>query len=436
MSLEIPVTPQEAVAAPGRSLPRAIIGLAIALLLWILVLASISAFAMMLKKFDRAEHEDFAVYYLEGQELRQGVNPYTTNFMAAARAQGLVTHDIGHGSDPPTFVAFLIAPLTLLPIRTAYWIWQAANLLCLAAALALLVGPRMGFVSSFAAAFALLTIFYPPIPAHFLFGQSKLPVLLLLVIAMRSLERNRDRSAGVVLAVAVLLRFFPIVMTGYLVLLRRWRALIFMVLAIAIGALLTIAVSGMANCVSFFVSASGLVNDSVAGINRDISLYFFVSRNLTAIGQNLGIHGASVRLALVYAIDLAVVAATARVTLAFPADGDPGSRLFSLWVATSIFLLPVAWDYDLSLMLIPFALISIAAARGQVSRRAIAMAMASYAVLVWWEFAAHSGNEGGFYAMVAAYLAAYWFAIDQPGFDAGPIWLLPVQLWRRIASPA
>ena len=282
MGVEAPATSDGAAAASGRSLTHTIIGWAIALLLWVLVLASIAAFATMLKKFDRATREDFSVYYLEGQELRHGVDPYTTNFMSAARAQGLTTHDIGHGSDPPTFVAFLIEPLTLLPIRTAYWIWQAANLLCLAAALALLIGPQVGFSSPFAAAFALLTIFYPPVPSHFLFGQSKLPVLLLLVLTMRLLERKRERLAGLALAMAVLLRFFPLVMTGYLILQRRWRALAYAILGIVVGAILTIAASGLSNCASFFVSASGLVNDSVAGINRDISLYFFVSRNLAA----------------------------------------------------------------------------------------------------------------------------------------------------------
>jgi Glycosyltransferase family 87 len=436
MGVEAPATSDGGAAASGRSLTHTIIGWAIALVLWVMVLASIAAFATMLKKFDRATREDFAVYYLEGQELRHAVDPYTTNFMSAARAQGLTTHDIGHGSDPPTFVAFLIEPLTLLPIRTAYWIWQAANLLCLAAALPLLLGPQVGFSSPFAAAFALLTIFYPAVPAHFLFGQSKLPVLLLLVITMRLLERKRDRLAGLALAMAVLLRFFPLVMAGYLILQRRWRALACAILAIVVGAVLTIAVSGLSNCASFFVSASGLVNDSVAGINRDISLYFFVSRNLAALSQRVGLHLESVRLAIVYTIDLAVMAATTRATLAFPPNGDRGSRLFSLWVATSIFLLPVAWDYDLTLMLIPFALIALAAARGKASRRTIATAIISYAVLVWWEFVAQSANEGGFYSMLAAYLAAYWFATDQPGRNAGPIWSLPVQLWRRITLPA
>jgi hypothetical protein len=253
---------------------------------------------------------------------------------------------------------------------------------------------------------------------------------------MRLLERKRERLAGLALAMAVLLRFFPLVMTGYLILQRRWRALAYAILGIVVGAILTIAASGLSNCASFFVSASGLVNDSVAGINRDISLYFFVSRNLAALSQRVGLHLESVRLAIVYTIDLAVVAATTRATLAFRPNGDPGSRLFSLWVATSIFLLPVAWDYDLTLMLIPFALIALAAARGKASRRTIATVIISYAVLVWWEFVSQSANEGGFYSMVAAYLAAYWFATDQPEYKAGAIWLLPVQLWRRIASPA
>ena len=436
MGVEAPAMSHGAGAAYGHSRTQTIMRRAIALLLWVMVLASIAAFAMMLKKFDRAAHVDFAVYYLEGQEFRQGVDPYSTNFMRAARAQRLITRDIGHGSDPPTFVAFLIEPLTLLPVRTAYWIWQAANLLCFAAAWALLIGPQVGLGSPFAAVFALLAIFYPPIPAHFLFGQSKLPVLLLLVLTMRSLERKRERLAGLALAMAMLLRFFPLVMTGYLILQRRWRVLAHALLGIVIGAILTVAVAGLGNCASFFVSAFGLVNDSVAGINRDISLYFFVSRNLAAASQRLSIHLESVRPAFVYTIDLAIVIATTRVTLAFPPNDDPGSRLFALWVATSIFLLPVAWDYDLTLMLIPFALIAVAAPRGQVSRRTIVMAIVSYTSLLWWEFVAHSGNEGGFYSMLAAYLTAYWFATDHPEHNAGSICLLPLQLWRRISSPA
>jgi hypothetical protein len=207
-------------------------------------------------------------------------------------------------------------------------------------------------------------------------------------------------------------------------------------LGIVIGAILTVAVAGLGNCASFFVSAFGLVNDSVAGINRDISLYFFVSRNLAAASQRLSIHLESVRPAFVYTIDLAIVIATTRATLAFPPNDDPGSRLFALWVATSIFLLPVAWDYDLTLMLIPFALIAVAAPRGQVSRRTIVMAIVSYTSLLRWEFVAHSGNEGGFYSMLAAYLTAYWFATDHPEHNAGSICLLPLQLWRRISSPA
>jgi energy-converting hydrogenase Eha subunit E len=88
---------------------------------------------------------------------------------------------------------------------------------------------------------------------------------------------------------------------------------------------------------------------------------------------------------LMLAADLLVLAGTTLATLALPAREDPDSRIFSLWVATAVFLLPVAWDYDLTLMLIPFSQLAVVAARGEASRRAIAMAVLSYALLIWWE---------------------------------------------------
>ena len=436
MSMEISATTANPIKASNRGFADTIARRFILLALWGFVVVAVFTFAMFLKKNDRAAREDFAVYYLEAEGLRQNVNPYATSFVQTARAEGLNTRDIGHGSDPPTFLVFLIEPLTLLPLWTAYWIWQAANLICLITALVLLIGPESGLASSFAWTFAVLAAFYPPIASHFWFGQSKLPVLLLLVLTMRCLERRRDRLGGIILALAVLLRIFPLVMAGYLVLQRRWRTLAFAFLGLVIGGGITVAVCGLSNCTSFFESASGLVNDSVAGINRDISLYFFVSRNLAGVSRHLGLRFEFFRQALVYTIDLTVLAATARATLMHPPNEDPDSRLFSLWVAASIFLLPVAWDYDLTLMLIPFGLIAIAAVRGEASRRTSTMAVISYVTLVWWEFVAHSANEGGFYSMLAAYLAAYWFATDQPGRTVCPIWSLPAQLWRRIVPTA
>ena len=137
--------------------------------------------------------------------------------------------------------------------------------------------------------------------------------------------------------------------------------------------------------------------------------------------------------ALVIAVDLLIVAATTKVTLALPPRDDPDSRVFSLWVATAVFLLPVAWDYDLVLMLIPFSVLAVVGARGEASRRAIAMAVLSYLLLIWWEYVALSTNEFGFFSMLAAYLSAYWLAADQPVAVSVPLLTVPGEIWRRLS---
>jgi hypothetical protein len=89
----------------------------------------------------------------------------------------------------------------------------------------------------------------------------------------------------------------------------------------------------------------------------------------------------------------------------------------------------------LTLMLIPFSQLAVVAARGAASKRAIAMAVLSYALLVWWEYVALSANEFGFLAMLTAYLSAYWLAVDQPDAARLPIRAVPAEIWRRL-TPA
>jgi hypothetical protein len=190
--------------------------------------------------------------------------------------------------------------------------------------------------------------------------------------------------------------------------------------------------------VSFcFVYTDFILTSWLVALPRDFALPIFISRRILAISPHPGRDLEILRHAIIVFAYVLVLAVTTRATLMVPAhENDPGNRLFSLWVATAILLLPVAWDYDLTLMLIPFAQLTILAVRGEASRRAIAMAVVSYLLLVWWEYFAQSGNEGGFLAMVAAYLSAYWLATDQPASSAIPFRALPTQLIERLRVPA
>jgi hypothetical protein len=60
--------------------------------------------------------------------------------------------------------------------------------------------------------------------------------------------------AGFALALAALLRIFPLAMAGYLVLQQRSRTFAYVIVGLLAGGLLTIAFIGLNNCISFFAS--------------------------------------------------------------------------------------------------------------------------------------------------------------------------------------
>jgi len=405
------------------------------MVLWAIVGIAAPAFIMDLYRSRRDIQEDFAVYYMLGQELRQGIDPYTTDFTAAARQRGFNIHVIRHGSEPPTFVALVCEPLSRLPSRPAYWIWQAMNVGCLLAAMYLLIGPGCGIAPWTVLSLVALTVLYPPVITHVWMGQSKLPALLLLVLAMRWMECGRDRRAGLTLAFVSLLRFFPLGLVGYLVLQERWRILFNTLIGLVIGGALTIALVGIHNCISFVSAAALLVDQSWTATARDISIDTFISRQLHAMLPASVRFASSTAFASTVVAKLLILLATAKATLAQPPGCDPDSRIYSLWVTTSIVLLPVVWDYDLTLLLLPFGVLILVVARGEASRRAIATAIISYILLVSWDYLTPTGYECGFLSVVAAYLSVYWLAVDQPAAIILPVRLMPAGIWRRL-TPA
>src|SRR5581483_1000199 len=172
----------------------------------------------------RAGRFDFSIYYASALALRQNLNPYRINLARIGAPLGLETAPIEHATDPPAFLV-CFEPLTLLPVRAAYWVWIALNLAALLAALRLLLGAPSGIDSRLGLALGALALLYPPVGDHFFWAQNKLLVLLLLVLMARWMQQRRDAAAGLTLAVAGLWRGFPFILVGYLVLGRRWRAL-------------------------------------------------------------------------------------------------------------------------------------------------------------------------------------------------------------------
>ncbi len=410
-------TESAAASVESRGFLLRLVRFGVPTLLWTFIIIAAPTFVMILAHQRRDEQEDFAAYYYAALEMRHGIDPYTTDLTQAARESGLNIHAISHSNEPPTFLAVIIGPLTHLPLERAYWIWQTVNLVCIVTAMFLLLRPGVILPLELALTLAALAAVYPAVISVFWFSQSKLVALALLVLVMRLMDRH-PRLAGFTLALAAMLRGFPFVLGGYLFLQQRWRVVVSAITGVLIIGIATIWIVGPATSLSFVSTLPTVYVDHWNFIRSDFSIYFVVSRQIWAVSPKPGLLLDLLRCLLIVGIQFFVLAASCRATLMLPAETDPDHRLFSLWVATAICLLPVAWDHDLTLMLIPFAQLAVVGARREASRRAIAMAIISYLLLVWWKYVALSDNEGGFLSMLAAYLSAYWLATDQPGTSA------------------
>ena len=142
-------------------------------------------------------------------------------------------------------------------------------------------------------------------------------------------------------------------------------------------------------------------------------------------GWHLGTAGDRIARALGYIASLAFMAFTVKATLRRALGLDRDWRLFALWTVTAVEVLPVSWLNYNTLLFVPFALMASAAMRNRVSGRAIWAAIVSY----FLSMLAFAGTgfldprlpvvfviivgESKSVAMMAGYLSAYWFAVDE-----------------------
>lgn len=144
--------------------------------------------------------------------------------------------------------AVLLRPLSVLPLRTGYaavllinaCLWPLLIYLCLR-----LIDPP----AKIRGALALLVLLLVPsfFPSIFTLhhGSPSLLVAALVVGTLVLARSGRSRAAGLLLALAVLIKIVPVFLVAYLALRRRWRVLIAGAVAGAVLLGLSVAVAGL-----------------------------------------------------------------------------------------------------------------------------------------------------------------------------------------------
>lgn len=237
---------------------------------------------------------DFSVYFVAALALRDNIHanifdPAVIRATAAAHQSYLM--DANAAYLYPPLLAFVFIPLTYISFAHAALFWMIVNLLMWLAATVILASwlsrllARTGFVQaapmrlpagerggivgwwsrlSDADVFAItvaafLSLLYAPITQALQLGQVSILLLLLIVLVPWLLQRDRPALAGAALALATLIKVFPVLLIVYFVARRRWDVVLPAVAVLAGTTLVLLPILGLdtlRNSVQIFTSGS------------------------------------------------------------------------------------------------------------------------------------------------------------------------------------
>jgi uncharacterized membrane protein YhaH (DUF805 family) len=376
---------------------------------------------------------DFSPYYYWAYALRTGTNPYTTDLQPLATRLGLKSYFITRADYPPTFI-LCFEPLTLLRPQAAYWVWTGLNLVLLLAAVAVILSELATDRRSFVA-FAALAILYEPVSENFIWGQTQIMLLLLLALSLRWMRRGNDGAAGLSLALAGLLKIFPLLLLVHLTLARRLRTVAWTLAGLALGGAITLVMVGW-TALGFLRQAatvSGSYWSAGLSVSATISKVF-----VATFGQPLTAMANSARVAVIVLAIFALIGVAVRATLVATRFGRD-DLAYGIWVVLAVFIFPITWVHHLVLLLIPLGQAMVAAKCGRASRSAVVLAAASYltaeAVMplfwtYWLTWRTSLLVPSGILAQLAGVLAlssAYQLAVASPTASAQEQWLARMQ---------
>jgi len=322
----------------------------------------------------------------------------------------------------PAFIE-IFSPLARIDQQTAFWIWQAAQILCMVVAVLLLARGSASPLGPAPTIIVLsLVMMSSPFGAAVVWSQIAPMLLALMSAAWFCARRQRPAAAGLWLALAALLKLYPAAVAGYFLFGRRWRALGWTIGFFAAGVLLTNPVHWIE------LATQGLsIGYRIAG-RHGLTVLPLVRRNVAHFsGTKIKEEPLFVVWGLTALIDLVLLAIAAAASITARGRADLDDLVFGLWVVLTLLMSPLAWRQDL-LLLLPACLFGLIGAwrcfQSQEPTRSLELiagsAMLAYCVLS----ALIKAVPGpGFSMLLAGYLGAALIfrarmAAESPGVEA------------------
>ena len=204
----------------------------------ILVIVAALSFAQRIRAVThRYDDVDFAIFYGWWTDYSSGGDPWVVQSNKIDLRPGLSRP---HYCNYTPFFVEIFSPVARLEQKTAFWIWEAAQMLCLVAAVLMLARANAPPLGSAPTIIVLSLVMLSRQFAGALVAAQVTPMLLALLSASwLCARRERPAAAGLCLALAALFKLYPAGAAGYFLFGRRWRALGWTIGFFAAGVMLT-----------------------------------------------------------------------------------------------------------------------------------------------------------------------------------------------------
>ena len=282
-----------------------------------------------------------------------------TNDYRAAQALCAGNSIYGATNAHPPFMAFMFAPLTLLPYRSAFLLWSLLSLGFYIFSLWCVVRTLRIEIALYWMPLLLGTaLCWYPFLAHIALGQVSLLLLVCLIGGWGSLRRGQDWLAGGLFGFATAMKLFPGLVVLYLLLRKRWKALSAMALMTFFCSLLPLLAISPQDFALYFLE--------VAPRNAARCAVFPVNSSLTGAFSKLFSEGAWIQplvdapwLAhlLIGVSSLLVLVGLCWQLWRLPPTQRGDDFAFAYVCVAMILLSPISWQHVFPLLLLPFGLL-------------------------------------------------------------------------------
>lgn len=175
---------------------------------------------------------DFFQDYASARNYYNGLDVYTDHditlrlYVDPGLKVGRGPYTFGVNAHPPTSI-LLALPLTRFDFRTAHFTWNMFSLLLLAASIALVFRQlEVPWALRALAPTVAMVFLSNALWENLLNGQYGCILLYLLVVVWAADRSGRPILAGTALGLATVIKVFPVIMFAYLVMRKRWAAVL------------------------------------------------------------------------------------------------------------------------------------------------------------------------------------------------------------------